>query len=187
MNVYDFDGTIYRGDSSVDFYLFCLLRRPRIVFYLPYQASFFILCKLGIISKEKAKSAFFSFLRSISCVEEEVELFWQKHVSRIVDWYKQLQHTDDVVISASPDFLLRPLCNKLLIHHLIATKIETTTGLLINKNCHGSEKVRRFYEIFPNSTIENFYSDSAADTPLAKEALRAFKVIHAEQIKPWNK
>ena len=25
MNVYDFDGTVYAGDSTVDFYFFCLI------------------------------------------------------------------------------------------------------------------------------------------------------------------
>ena len=24
MNVYDFDGTIYNGDSTIDFYLYCI-------------------------------------------------------------------------------------------------------------------------------------------------------------------
>ena len=30
MNVYDFDKTIYDGDSTMHFYLFCLRRHPRI-------------------------------------------------------------------------------------------------------------------------------------------------------------
>ncbi len=31
MNVYDFDGTIYSGDSTIDFYLFCLRKQPEIL------------------------------------------------------------------------------------------------------------------------------------------------------------
>ena len=30
MNVYDFDKTIYYGDSTADFYLFCLKRHKKI-------------------------------------------------------------------------------------------------------------------------------------------------------------
>ena len=31
MNVYDFDGTVYAGDSTVDFYFFCLRKQPGIL------------------------------------------------------------------------------------------------------------------------------------------------------------
>ena len=31
IDVYDFDGTIYDGDSSVDFFLFCLRRNKKII------------------------------------------------------------------------------------------------------------------------------------------------------------
>ena len=33
--VYDFDGTIYDGDSSIDFFLFCLKKNIKVIFYLP--------------------------------------------------------------------------------------------------------------------------------------------------------
>lgn len=38
MNVYDFDKTIYAGDSTIDFYLFCLKRQPAIL-QLPSNAD----------------------------------------------------------------------------------------------------------------------------------------------------
>lgn len=38
MNVYDFDGTIYDGDSSVDFFLYALKRMPSLIRYAPRQA-----------------------------------------------------------------------------------------------------------------------------------------------------
>ena len=31
MNVYDFDKTIYKGDSTLDFYFFCLRKKPIII------------------------------------------------------------------------------------------------------------------------------------------------------------
>lgn len=37
MNVYDFDGTIYNGDSSVDIYFFLLKRYPKLIAYFPKQ------------------------------------------------------------------------------------------------------------------------------------------------------
>ena len=38
MNVYDFDGTIYDGDSTVDFFLHALKRNPSVLLHLPKQA-----------------------------------------------------------------------------------------------------------------------------------------------------
>ena len=35
VNIYDFDGTIYDGDSSIDFYLFCLRKNVSIIKFLP--------------------------------------------------------------------------------------------------------------------------------------------------------
>lgn len=37
LNVFDFDDTIYKGDSSIDFYLFCLKENVRLIRYLPIQ------------------------------------------------------------------------------------------------------------------------------------------------------
>lgn len=46
MNVYDFDKTIYYGDSTADFYLFCLKRHKKILTLAPslLGAFFKILC-----------------------------------------------------------------------------------------------------------------------------------------------
>ena len=38
MNVYDFDNTILRGDSTARFFGFCLLRYPRMWRDIPAQA-----------------------------------------------------------------------------------------------------------------------------------------------------
>ena len=43
VNLYDFDNTIYDGDSSVDFYLFCLKKKISIIKYLPIFIIYFFL------------------------------------------------------------------------------------------------------------------------------------------------
>ena len=59
MNVYDFDGTVYRGDSTVDFYLFCLRTHPLVIRFLPIQIKGFVLYKTGRITKTAFKEHFF--------------------------------------------------------------------------------------------------------------------------------
>ncbi len=35
INLYDFDNTIYEGDSSTDFFFYCLKKYPKIVKIIP--------------------------------------------------------------------------------------------------------------------------------------------------------
>lgn len=185
MNVYDFDKTIYKGDSSVDFFLFCLLRHPLLFFYIPYQTLAIIAYKLKLCSKETEKSAFFSFLKSISDIDNDIQLFWTKKIKKISAWYIRQKKDDDVVISASPDFLLLYVCRKLGISRLIATKVNKKTGKLQSKNCYGEEKVKRFDAYFPTANIDLFYSDSKSDLPLAIKARKAYMVHKHNTIKEW--
>ena len=77
MNVYDFDDTIYNGDSSIDFYLFCIKKNPKLIKYLPKQALGVILYKLKRIDKTKMKEYYFSFLNGIKD-KNIVSDFWKK-------------------------------------------------------------------------------------------------------------
>lgn len=61
MNVYDFDKTIYEGDSTIDFYLFCLKKYPQILKYLPKQILGMLKYKIKSINKTQFKEDFFLF------------------------------------------------------------------------------------------------------------------------------
>jgi len=185
MNVYDFDGTIYRGDSSVDFYKYCLMRFPWLILLLPYQLLMIVAYKTGFCSKEKEKSAYFSFLKFIPDFHFYVEKFWEQNKNRIASWYLHQQKDDDLIISASPDFLLRPVCKKIGVNHLIASIVNPNTGKLESNNCFGQEKVIRFQTTFPHASINKFYSDSKSDKPLAYMAQTAYFVKNGSHISKW--
>lgn len=185
MNVYDFDNTIYDGDSTVDFYLFCLKKYPYLLRRLPFQLHSAIKYKMGKISKTKFKEDFFCFLRLLPDTEAEVKLFWDKHESRIMEWYKKRQQADDVIISASPYFLLSEICKRLNIQNLIASMVDWKTGKFAGGNCYGEEKWKRWQEIFPETGINEFYSDSYSDERLAKAAKRAY-LVKKGRILPWQ-
>lgn len=183
MNVYDFDKTIYRGDSSVDFYLFCLKRRPILIRFLPRQAMGALRYALGVISKKEWKEAFFCFLSAIDTAGQS-EAFRQAKQGKISLWFLAQKKADDVVISASPDFLLRPICESLGITHLIASRVDAD-GRFIGENCRGEEKCRRFRAEFPDGIIDEFYSDSLSDLPMAAMAQKAFLVKNGV-CRNWN-
>ena len=117
-------------------------------------------------------------------IEKDLPEFWASHKNNIKDWYYKTQREDDVIISASPEFLLEPICKELGIKYLMASKVDMKTGKYEGINCHGKEKVRRFYEMFPNGKIEDFYSDSYSDSPLAEISKKAF-LVKGNELKDW--
>ena len=184
MNIYDFDKTIYRGDSSVDFCFCCLRHHPRALLFLHRFLFALVRYKLGRCDKEALKSAYFSFLRDVPDVADCVEQFWSTHASRIEAWYRQQRRADDVIISASPEFLLFPMAAQLGVR-LIATGVDARTGALLTPNCKGREKVRRLRALFGEQVrAEAFYSDSLSDTPLARLAERAY-LMRGAAATPW--
>ena len=184
MNVYDFDGTIYDGDSSVDFWLFCARKNPSAFRKgLPAMVSGTVRYVLGRIPKERWKEQFFSYLNYLPDSGSLVSRFWEEREGRIFRWYLNQKEESDVIVSASPAFLLGPVCKKLGVS-LIATEMDPATGRLSGLNCRGKEKVRRFREKYPEAPIEKFYSDSEADTPLAEEAGQAF-LVRKGVVREW--
>lgn len=184
MNVYDFDKTIYKDDSSMDFYKFNLKKNPIILLNVFEQGFAFLVYSLHLIPKTKMKSIFYRYFRHIKDMDQCVEEFWKLHERKLMDYYILQKHTTDVIISASPEFMLKPLCDKLGVQ-LIASQVDQKTGVS-KENCYGQEKVRRFKAQYPEAQIHSFYSDSLSDTPLAELAQESF-LVTPEGIHPWPK
>lgn len=184
MNCYDFDKTIFYPDSSACFYRWCLKKYPGLILpTLPRSAVYALRYKLGSMSAKQLKQQLFSFLPKLRNVDEEVLSFWNEHRAGIGDWYLKQKKSDDVIISASPEFLLEPVCRELGVT-LIATRMDKHTGIISGNNCHDVEKVPRFYERFPGAHVDEFYSDSLTDSPMAELADRAF-MLKKHRISPW--
>jgi phosphoserine phosphatase len=188
MNVYDFDGTIYNGDSTVDFWKHTLWRHPKAMLHLLPTLGALALYAARVIDKTGFKQRFFGFLRAIPDVEGELCAFWGKHEGKIKLWYLAQKKPDDLIISASSYFMLKPICDKLGVR-LIASMVDSHTGVYDGVNCHGEEKVRRYQCEFPaggGNAIDAFYSDSRADDPMARIASKAF-FVKGDKIIPWDK
>lgn len=184
MNAYDFDKTIYDGDSTMDFYLFCLKRHKGIVKTMPtffFSAGKYYIFKKG--TKTEFKQKMYRFLHYVD-IDKDLNDFWNKNIRKIKKWYISQKRDDDVIISASPEFLLQPVCKKLGIRYLMASKVDKKTGIYTGINCRDTEKVRRFYEMFPNGKIENFYSDNYCDSPLAEISEKAF-LVKGDKLENW--
>ena len=183
MNVYDFDKTIYDGDSSVDFYKFTIKKYPSLVKYWPRQVKAAAMYKLRKTTKTDMKTVLYDFLKRIPNMDEHLRLFWDEHEKNLKVWYLEQKRSDDLIISASPEFLLRPICNKLGVN-LIASIVDPRNGNNLRQNCFGAEKVRRMKEKYRIEDMEEFYSDSYSDDPLAQYASESF-LVKGNQLLPW--
>lgn len=185
MNIYDFDETIYDSDSTKDFYFYCLRKYPKMLFSVPPMFWAFLLYILGVKTKTRFKEKMYGFLRYIPDIDSTLCDFWDKNEYKVKQWYKERHKDSDIIISASPEFLLKPICKRLGIKSLIASRVDKNTGIYTGENCWGEEKVLRLRTEFPEAVCEEFYSDSLSDTPLAGIAGMA-KIIRGNELIEWQ-
>ena len=185
MNIYDFDKTIYDGDSTAAFIKYCAKNYKKTFVTLIPTAWAFLLYMLGIYTKTQFKERMYRFLRYIPDIDFALNDFWDTHECNILDYYTKQKQETDIIISASPEFLLKPICERLGITRLIASKVNARTGEYDGENCWGEEKVLRLYEKYGVAECDNFYSDSYSDTPLANIADKAY-IVRQNTLSPWE-
>ena len=186
MNVYDFDRTLFPGDSSMHFWAFCKKRYPLIWLHFPAGITKMGLYKLKLFTWGEVMEKFFSFMKYVPDKERMIEEFWDEKVSTIYPWYKERQKDDDLIISATPYFIINPIARRLGIKHVIATDMEINTYKINGIDCASIEKVNRFRKEYPDGEIDEFYSDSYSDMPLAEIAKKAFMIGKRGEITDWD-
>ena len=184
MNVYDFDRTIYPGDSSIHFWRYCMKHYPSTMKVIPKATAAIFRYKRDKCTWTDVMETFFTFLKYLPSVEEAVEGFWNKNAEKIYDWYLSRKDQTDLIISAAPEFIIEPICRRLGIAY-IATDMDRKTGQINGGECSGEEKYNRYIEKFGDEPIEQFYSDSYSDTPLARIAKRAF-IVDEGELANWD-
>lgn len=185
MNLYDFDETIYDSDSTRDFCFYLYRHYPRTLLYLPKQLGAVIGYMAGKYSKTEFKERYFSMFKAVPDILDAVERFWDKHEHKLCRYYLGQARNDDVVISASPYFIVAPLCERLGIRHVICSNVDPRTGNFRGENCYGKEKVRRFVKAgYDPLEVECVYSDSMSDTPMAELGKKAF-IVTKKGLTDW--
>lgn len=184
IDVYDFDGTIYDGDSTVDFYFYCLRRKPSLLRHLP-RLLLAGVQKLVIPSFDLTafKSVFFRFVCDIDAKTFAAE-FWaqEKTLQKIGFWFRMTPRDLPLVIaSASPEFMLAPIAEKLDVATLIGTRVDLMTGKIIGRNCKSSEKIERLHALYGDFSVRSMYTDDTkADGPLLELADEKYLVTRGE-------
>ena len=94
---------------------------------------------------------------------------------KIKPFYFEIQKEDDLVISASPTFMLEEICNRIGIKHYLGTEMNLEKGTF-ERWCFRDKKIEFFREAYPDGVIDDFYTDSLHDEFLFPYAKRVFLV-----------
>lgn len=164
--LYDFDGTLFRGDSFIDFAIFA---RGKMALLTTMMRAFpkLAMWKLHLLSNSEAKQSLFSKLYKglpASELTHSGEKFADVIDSKLIeDTFAQMEQQKRegwrvIVVSASLDIWLRHWCDKHGVE-LICTQAETDsrhqfTGKFATPNCHGKEKLRRVLQYLDIETAD---------------------------------
>ena len=188
MNVFDFDNTIYDGETLVDFIIYYIKTDPHIWRYVPKLFYIYFKDTLHLFTVEDAIKAYAGFLEGYYVkadnVEEYVKKFWDENEHKIKSWYDTVRCDDDIIVSGTTDFILDEIMKRMGIKNYVGSSIDKETGKF-KRLCFLENKVKIFNEVFPNAHIDNFYTDSMNDKAMMDIADHVFFVTgdKIEQIK----
>lgn len=198
INVYDFDNTLYDGESALDFYLFCVKRHPFLIKYVFVIIKSLVRYKLCLIDVDElwilARRFAQSFIKDCPNVEEKVVQFWKANSKKLKRFYSQNAKKDDVVVSASFSFLLQPAMKILGVKHLVCSDMSLETGEVF-RLCFREEKIKHFKKLYDCEEVDDFYTDSMNDLPFMKIAKgnvymvkkNKITLLPSERIKKYEK
>ena len=145
-----------------------MLRLPYLVVMVPIMIVAGLLRGLRILNKDQFLFALEWYVALVPRADWFAVKFWNKNMHRIKQWYLEQKRDDDVIVSASPQFLVEEACKRLGVK-CIATNLDTR-GNLHGKHCYGAEKVVAYKAQFDDNSLETYYSDSLSDTPMLRMA-----------------
>ncbi len=184
MRVFDFDNTIYDGESMLDFYLFSIKYNPKVIKYLFAALFHFAKYKLGrttLADLEKAGEKYAeNYAKEFDDLDKLVSDFWDKHMKKLKSWYKP--EPEDVIVTASFNIIMDELCRRLGIENCICSVFNRETRQVEHINFHTNKK-QVFQQIFGESAkVDSFYTDNSFDAPMIEIAQHAY-IVKGDSIK----
>ena len=178
VQLYDYDKTICPGDTGSAFWLYCLARRPYIVLFLPLQLLGGACYLLGIFGRFHSVCSIHCYMRAVNAEKLAVR-FAEKRIAKTYPYFLRRDRSlPTVVCSASPAFLLQPICDALGVDALVATDVDPKTGVVRAPTCKGERKPRYLAAAHPDYVYEAVYSDSLRhDAPILRLGKAAYLVV----------
>ena len=186
---FDFDDTLIHGDSGRALLGYYLKKHPLAFWHLFKVGILFVLYLIGIVSFQKAKSAWLFPMDKLN--DDEINDFYQKclvprYYDNVIKELKQKKEAGYLVYicSASIEGYLR-FCD-LPVDGILGTKTKIVNGKytseMIGKNCKNAEKVVRLNIVLKQLDLEidydnsYAYSDSLHDIPMLSMVKNRIKI-----------
>lgn len=198
--VYDFDKTVYGGESGTNFFTYYAKRYPlkATIFGLFYIKEVFLYL-IRITNLKILKERFYIFLESHSKeeIKKIIEGFWNEYKREIYDWVpdeleSNKKESDMLILtSATPLFLIEKFAKELGFDVVFGTEFkgdgkDKFISQIEGENNKGEEKVKKLDKWAREKSIEynitKFYSDSLADEPLFNIAEKKYWIKRGKKI-----
>lgn len=177
---FDFDGTLTRRDTLIEFIRFAKGDKAFLLCFLRYS-PLLVLMKLGLYPNWKAKQRVFSHCFRGMAVDtfnslcsrfarDKARLMRPKGMKKLREVLAEGGKV--VVVSASVNNWVEPFFADIGGVYVVGTMVEEREGVLtgrfLTKNCYGEEKVTRLLQLFPERTQYwlTAYGDSRGDFEL---------------------
>ena len=185
---FDFDGTLTRRDTLLEFILFAKGLKAFLLCFLRYS-PLLVLMKAGLYPNWKAKQRVFSHCFK-GMAEEDFNALCARFAKEKAGLLrpKGMQKLREVlaeggkavIISASVNNWVEPFFAGMGGIYVVGTMIGVSegrlTGRFATKNCYGGEKVKRLLQLYPERTQYwlTAYGDSRGDFELLDFANEAY-------------
>lgn len=169
MKVFDFDNTLYNGESAIDFVLYLIKGNKKILLWLPRIGIGLLKYKMCLVGKDAIESQLNAFLKFVATdgrdLKETVADFWSKYEKNLKPELCKLVEKGDAIITGSPWFLIDGIKEKLGTSNLICSDFDMV-NYHINYLNYGENKVKKYHEAYGDKLIDAFYTDSYNDQPM---------------------
>ena len=169
MRVFDFDNTIYKGESTFDFAVFVIRKKPSLLRYLPSCINILLHYKFGHMNVDTFTKYLEKYakivLKNKELICSLVDEFWLQNIDRIYPHMLKKIRKDDVILTTAPDFLMKGIQDILPTDHLFTTRVDFQKGKILYLNFH-ENKVKNFQKHYHKEAIDELYTDSYNDQPL---------------------
>lgn len=190
---FDFDGTLTTSDTLIAFIRFTHGQRRLLLGFLRH-AHLLLMMKLGLYPNWKVKEKVFAHFYKGTA--HKLFLQWGHDFAEVAETMLNRQMVETLrrhlveghtvcVVTASIEEWVRPVCERLGVNTILATRIEvsahgTLTGRFLSPNCNGAQKVARLLEVFPQRQSYELYAygDSKGDNELLELADMGFRIDH---------
>lgn len=179
MKAFDFDNTLYHGESSIDFAVYMIRKNKRIILWLPRIFWNLAKYKLCLVSRDKMEILINRFLRSCftdkNTLLRDTEDFWSRNKKKLDRKMVGRIKKDDMIITAGPSFLFEAIKTELGTENMICSEIDLDNKCVRYLN-FSDNKARRFRELFSRRRIDCFFTDSYNDKAMMDISDRVFLV-----------